>query len=215
MATIDGIKMSFDFSSNGFQTYLNLFAPYSILFTAAFITITAHLAIERLGFMNEANINSFMVSNRVQWVQVVREFSSEIKTFDPYMCKKLLKQLMPIHDYLFDKGYKISTLNESKEFFNKFFASQVQTFEENNIKYRNIACYQDDMQSYTWGNFSYIISIMIDLNHCYTDFTNDLQKLYQEKVLEFSKTSIDAIKYEGASIVYYINRKQGKDIKEM
>jgi hypothetical protein len=98
LATIDGLKMSFDFSSKGFQSYLKLFNPYSILFAATFFVITAHLAIERLGLMSEANINSYKASNRTQWIQVVREFFNEIKSDDPFLCKELSRQLLPIHD---------------------------------------------------------------------------------------------------------------------
>lgn len=213
LASIEGFKMSFDLSSKSFQNYLKLFNPYSILFAATFVVITAQLAIERLGLMSEANVNSFKASNRTQWIQTVREFFNEIKEDDPYICKMLSRQLLPIHDYLFDKSYKISTADETKDFFNKFFATRVCYFEEMNTKYLNIACYQSREQSYSWINFNYIVFVMVAVDESYKDFLKDLEKLYKEKVLEYSTPHIDPAAYELSAKEYYSRRLRGMDLK--
>lgn len=213
LATIEGFKMSFDLTSNGFQEYLKLFTPYSILFAATFIVLTTHLAIERLGLMSDANNNSFKASNRTIWIQTVKEFLTELKEENPLMLKEFSKQLLVIHDYLFEKKYKLLTINDTKEFFDKFFKNRVQFYEEMNIKHMNIACYRDNQQSYSWDGHRYLIIVMVNSDECYPKFILDLRELYQKEVLEFSNSNIDPQAFE---LVYkeYIQRKlRGTDLK--
>ncbi|WMJ75365.1 hypothetical protein RCC89_19700 [Cytophagaceae bacterium ABcell3] len=134
-ASLEGFKMSFEFSNNAFKEYLELFNPYSLLFAATFIVITAQLAIERLGLMSDANYTSFKAGNRTIWIQTTKEFLGDLKDENPFMCKELTKQLLTIHDYLFEKQYKISSKVDTQEFFNKFFKNRVQFFEEMNTKF--------------------------------------------------------------------------------
>jgi hypothetical protein len=213
LATIEGFTLSFDLSSKGFQEYLKLFTPYSILFAATFIVLTTHLAIERLGLMSDANNNAFKASNRTIWIQTTKEFLSELKEENPLMLKEFSKQLLGIHDYLFEKQYKISSRVETEHFFEKFFKNRVQFFEEMNTKYMNIACYRDDRQSYSWDGFRYLIIVMVNADECYPKFIIDLRELYQQEILTFNSSFIDAQTFE---LVYkeYIQRKlKGTDLK--
>lgn len=211
-ASIEGFQMSLDLSSKGFQKYLELFTPYSILFAATFVVVTAHLAIERLGLMNEANVNSFRASNRTQWIQVVREFANETRSDDPFLSKELLRHLISIHDYLFDKQYVIQNNTETKEFFDKFFAERVKFFEEQNNKYLNIACYPNDKYSYSWMNVRYVLFAMINIDDSYKSFLDDFGKYYQEKVKEFSSSLIMPEVYQKAVQEYHQNKRSGKAI---
>lgn len=213
LASVEGFKMSFDPSSKGFQEYLKLFTPYSILFAATFVVLTTHLAIERLGLMSDANNNSFKASNRTIWIQTVKEFLSELKEENPFMLKEFSKQLLLIHDYLFEKQYKFQTINDTKDFFEKFFKNRVQFYEEMNTKYMNIACYRDNSQSYSWDGYRYLIIVMVNADECYPKFIIDLRELYLKEVQEFSKSNIDPQAFE---LVYkeYIQRKlKGTDLK--
>ena len=213
MATIEGFRMSFDISSTGFQEYLKLFTPYSILFTATFIVLTTHLAIERLGLMSDANNNAFKASNRTIWIQTTKEFLSELKEENPLMLKELSKQLLVIHDYLFEKQYKIISANDTKEFFDKFFKNRVSYFEEMNTKYMNIACYRDNRQSYSWDGFRYLIIVMVNADECYSKFIPDLTELYQKEVLEFSNSLIDSHAFELAHKEYFQRKLKRTDFK--
>jgi hypothetical protein len=211
-SSIEGFKMHLDLSSQGFQNYLTLFEPYSILFAATFIVVTSHLAIERLGLMNEANINSFRASNRTQWIQVVREFSNETRTDDPSLSKELLRHLISIHDYLFEKQYTISSQKETKEFFDKFFAERVKFFEEQNNKYLNIGCYLNDKHSYSWINVRYVLFAMVNIDDSYNEFITHIGEYYQEEVLKFSKPLIMPEAYQAAAEEYSKNKRQGTTI---
>ena len=191
IALIEGFTCPFDFSIKGYQAYLSLFQPYSIIFASTFVVITSNLAIERLGIMNQANINSFKANNRTQWIQVVREFFHEIKDDDPYLVKELIRNLLSIHDYLFEKNYRISNQSELKDFFNKFFASKIASFEQVNRQYLNISLYKDEKHSYSWMNFRYLLFAMINIDDSYENFLGDFEILYLEKVLDFSKDKID------------------------
>ena len=213
LAAIEGFTMSFNFSSAGFQEYLKLFKPYSILFAATFIVLTTHLAIERLGLMSDANSNAFKASNRTIWIQTVKEFLSELKEENPLMMKELSKQLLVIHDYLFEKQYKILTRSDTEQFFEKFFKNRVQFFEEMNIKYMNIACYRDDKQSYSWDGFRYLIIVMVNADECYPKFSLDLKELYQKEILAFNSSFINAHTFELVYKEYAQRKLKGTDIK--
>lgn len=196
LITIEGFKMSLQLSTIGFQNYLKLYSPYSILFTATFIVITAHLAIERLGLMTDANNTSYKISNKTLWIQTVKEFLVELKTNNPMMYKDFSRQLINIHDYLFDSKFVFSNYSETKKFFDKFFASKIQFFEEMNTKYMYCSCYINKEQSYSWDEFRYIIVVMINIEECYTAFISDLNKLHQIEVLKFSTNQIDPTAYK-------------------
>ena len=182
LASIEGFSMQFNFSSKGFQNYLILFVPYSILFAATFIVIASHLAIERLGIMTDANLTAYKAGNRTIWIQTVKEFLTETKITDPYMCKEISKQLLLIHDYLFDKKYKLTNQQETKDFFDKFFANKVQFFEEMNTKFMDIACYRDSRHSYSWDGFRYVVITMLNIDECYAKCISDLNELYIVKI---------------------------------
>jgi len=211
--TIEGFKLPFKFSTKGFQNYLKLYEPYAILFAATFVVITSNLAIERLGLMSEANNNSFKASNRTLWIQTVREFFSEIKEQDPYLCKEVSRNIMNIHDYLFDKGYKLANKGETKDFFEKFFAKRVQFFEQMNTRYMNIACYGSDKQSYSWMNMRYLIFAMVNIDESYADFLKDLGDMYQQEVLKYSRPQIDKEMYELAEREHSMRKLRGTAAK--
>jgi hypothetical protein len=212
-ASIEGFRMVFNFSSYGFQEYLKLFNPYSLLFAATFVVITAQLAIERLGLMSDANYTSFKAGNRTVWIQVTKEFLSELKQEDPYMCKELTKQLLGIHDYLFEKQYKISSQVDTEEFFNKFFKKRVRFFEDMNTKFMNIGWYKDEKHSYSWDSFRYMIIVMVNSDECYSKFISDLRELYQQEILTFNKQTINALTFE-VGYKNYIDRKlKGNELK--
>ncbi|REG78408.1 hypothetical protein [Algoriphagus antarcticus] len=213
LATIEGFKMSLDLSSNGFQEYLKMFTPYSILFAATFVVLTTHLAIERLGLMNDANNNAFKASNRTIWIQTTKEFLSELKEENPLMLKELSKQLLVIHDYLFEKQYKILSENDTKELFDKFFKNRVQFYEEMNTKYMNIALYRDNRQSYSWDGFRYLIMVMVNADECYPKFILDLRELYQQEVLTFNSSCIDPQAFEFAHKEYIQRKLKGTNLK--
>ena len=206
LTTIEGFKMSFDISSIGFQEYLKLFTPYSILFSATFIVLTTHLAIERIGLMIDANNNSYKASNRTIWIQTVKEFLTELKEENPHMLKDFSKQLFDLHDYLFEKQYKLASINDTNDFFDTFFKNRVQFYEEMNTKHANIAVYHDNHQSYSWDGFRYLIIVMVNSDKCYPKFLTDLRELYQKEVIEFSNSNVDGIAYELAH-QEYIKRK--------
>ena len=195
LSVIDGFKMTFDFSSKGFQTYLSLFEPYSILFAASFIVITAHLAIERLGIMSDANNTAFKAGNRTVWIQTVKEFLGELKTNDPFMNKEITKQLLPIHDYLFDKKYRFSNATEAKDFFDKFFLKKVQFFEEMNSIQIATACYQNEQHSYSWEGFRSIIIAMVNIDECYPKFILHLDELYIKEIQNLNRI-VDVVMFE-------------------
>ncbi len=96
---IEALSLKPDFSPQGFKNFMVLFKEYAVLFAATFVVITTNLAIERLDLMAQANsnalnasTNTFKASNRVVWMQTVKEFFSEVKE-DPYLCK----QISPFH----------------------------------------------------------------------------------------------------------------------
>lgn len=211
LATIEGFSRTINISSIGFQEYLKLFTPYSILFAATFIVLTTHLAIERLGLMSDANSNAFKASNRTIWIQTAKEFLSELKEENPMMLKEISKQLLNIHDYLFERQYKILSDKDTKDFFDKFFKNRVQFFEEMNVKYMNIACYRDDLQSYSWDAFRYLIIVMVNADECYSNFVVDLRELYQEQVLDFSCSYIDIQAFELAATAYHHRKLIGEN----
>ena len=213
LATIKGFQMQFDFSSNGFQEYLKLFTPYSILFAATFIVLTTHLAIERLGLMSDANNNAFKASNRTIWIQTTKEFLTELKEENPLMLKELSKQLLNIHDYLFEKKYKISSINETAQFFDKFFKNRIQFYEDMNTKYINIGFYRDEKQSYSWDGFRYLIVVMVNAEECYPKFIQDLRELYQQEILAFNSSFINAQTFELVHKEYIQRKLKGTNLK--
>lgn len=205
--------MPLDISSSGFQNYLKLYSPYSVLFTATFIVITANLAIERLGLMNDANLNSYKASNRAIWIQTVKEFLIELNIENPLMSKEFKKQLIIIHDYLFEKSYKISNESETADLFNTFFLNRIQFFEEMNTRFINIGYYPNESFSYCWDGFRYIIVVMVNIDECYPKFVLDMEKLYKAEVLKFSKDHIDLESYKFNLVEYSKRKRDGIDFK--
>ena len=113
----EAFKLTFDFSSIGFQNYLKLYKPYSSLFTSLVIVITAYLAIMQLMFVNESNKTAYKISNRTLWMQTVKEFLLDVKSDNPIMYKEFSKNLLNIHDYLFERKYAITNKEQNIRFF--------------------------------------------------------------------------------------------------
>ncbi len=210
---LDTLKLKFDLSTTGFINYLNYYEPFKVLFSAAIVIITTFLGIERLGLMIQANMYSYRASNRTLWIQTVKEFYSEIKRDNPYICKEISRKIVEIHDFLFELSYKIKDKEELKKFFDKFFLNRVQFFEEQNIKYQNIVSYHDDKHSYSFMDFKYIFNVLINADESYKDLQNDLQEIYQNAVLKFSKQHIDKELFEISAKNYSMLKSKGQDLK--
>ena len=99
----NAFSLKFEFSQKGFNIFLGLFKPYSFLFGATFIVISANLALIRISIMFESNLKSYIASSRTVWMQTIKDFYDEIKSTDPYIVKEFNKDLAAIHDFLFEK----------------------------------------------------------------------------------------------------------------
>lgn len=189
-------SMYWDFSPGGFETFLNVFQPYSMLYAATFVVISTQLAIERLGLMSEANFNSFKIGNRTAWSLAAREFISETKNSDPYLAKDITRQLLDIHDFLFENNYKLNSIDEAKSFFVKFFANKVAFYEEMNEEHMELACYENENKAYSWDAFRYLIQVMVNTDQSYPRFITDLQQLYLAEVKKMPNRLIDSQTYQ-------------------
>ncbi len=111
------------------------------------------------------------------------------------MCKEISKQLLLIHDYLFERKYKLTNKQETKEFFDKFFVSKIQFFESMNSKYIDIGVYQNNRYSYTWDSFRYIVITMLNIDECYTKCISDLNEFYITEIQNQNRI-VDIVAFE-------------------
>ena len=202
---LEGCQMTFDFTSSGFQNYLKLFKPYWDLFSSMVVVITGYLAVTQLRLMYESNRTSFKVSNRTIWIQTVKDFMIEMKVNNPFMFKDVYKKLINIHDYLFEKNYKISDKIKAEEFFKSFFLNEIENYEKNNIDYeKHIGYYNNDNHSYSYEEFKNLIRVMIDCDASYERFLQDMREMYQIEVLKSSVNYINSKEYykKANNIIY-------------
>ncbi len=194
--TITGARMNLDLSMIGFQNFLKLFSPFYSLFSATFIAITSCLAIENLIVLKDANVMINKSNMRIIWIQMIKEFLTDIEATSSDMAKEFKMTLHLIYDYLFESNFIISSKEETVAFFNKFFAGKIIAFEMQYENSEDTIYYPDETYSYSFEPFLYIICPMLAYKDCYSNFEKDLEEIYQIEVLKYSKFRIDPIKYE-------------------
>jgi hypothetical protein len=178
-ALIDGSKFNFDFSSQGFQAFLDLFRPYSILFTATFILIPVNLTIEKIELTRDSNKTTLKENRKTIWLQSVKEYLNEVTPENSEMIKLINKDLDNIFDYLYEIKYKFSSKSETKHFFERFFIDKIQFFEEmNSIKGQCSFNTTNEKYSLAWDTFRSAILRMIVEKDCYSGFILNLKELY-------------------------------------
>lgn len=195
-ASLEAFSLSFDFSSKGLQYLLDLFEPYSVLYGATFIVLTTSLAINRLGLLMNTNRDSFKIGNRTAWIETVNFFLNDIEDNDPYMRKFFKRNMLDIHDYLFDHNYRFESKNSLDDFFNRFAKNEITKFEQQNRMYQNIGgFYKNDSHSYSYDSFRYVFENIIKLEDSYSSLRIDLQNQYQDEVRSIPKRVVSQNQY--------------------
>jgi len=189
---LEGLKYQFGFDSEGFQFYLSLYSPYSLLFGATFLVLTTNLAIERLALLTESNIATFKIGNRQAWIDNANLLLEEIKESDPVMAKTIGKNIVDIYDVLFDTNYKLESKKDLEDFFNKFFRDNVKLFEKHNSQHIQLGgVYRDKDYNYSYRSFLYIFANLVRVNESYLGLITDLKDLYQVEVFKLSSKNIN------------------------
>ena len=196
---LEGLKYQFGFDSEGFQFYLSLYSPYSLLFGAAFLVLTTNLAIERLALLTESNLATFKIGNRPVWIENANLLLKEIEEYDPKMAKTIRRNLVDIYDVLFEANYKLESKKALEDFFNKFFRDNVKLFEKNNLEHiKSGGVYRDKDYNYSYRSFRYIFAYLVRMNESYSGLTTDLEDLYQVEVFKLSINNIDKDSFRAA-----------------
>lgn len=183
MTLIEGFKLNFNLTSDGFQFYLNLYQPYSLLFGATFVVLTTNLAIERLGLLTESSRATYKIGNRTAWIETANYFINEIKESDPYMVKVFKRNILNIHDYLFDINYMFKNKAELQDFFEQFIKNNVAFFEQHNERYMGMGgVYRDDDYAYSFESLKYIIANIVKLEESYKSSVTDLKEMFLTEV---------------------------------
>ncbi|NTW33162.1 MAG: hypothetical protein HGB12_11140 [Bacteroidetes bacterium] len=182
------------FNYNGFINFINIFAPFNILFASTFVVLTSKYSIEQMSLMKESNINFVKSNERNQWISFLNPHIDVLGKTDFELRTDLLKKLPLIHDYLFKINYTIKDMQELKEFFVTFFISKIEKYEQN-LFWLNIVVYPNDNYSYSFDNFNRIFILMINEEKSYSKIQEDLRELYMIEVKKISKDFIDQIKW--------------------
>ncbi|MEQ9309250.1 MAG: hypothetical protein RLN90_07320 [Balneolaceae bacterium] len=207
IALIEGFKMDFSFTSTGFQNYLSLYQPYSLLFGATFVVLTTNLAIERLGLLTESSRATYKIGNRAAWIETANYFIEEVKDSDPYMIKVFKRNILNIHDFLFDHNYKFSNKQELQDFFNQFVKDQVIFFEQQNETHVGTGgVYRDEEYTYSFQSFKYIFANIVKLEESYQSTMDDLQQLFVTEVKKLPNRQVDKETFRMAIQNYQMER---------
>ena len=192
LTLFEGFKMDFNFSSTGFQHYLSLYQPYSLLFGATFVVLTTNLAIERLGLLIESSRATFKIGNRTAWIETANYFIDEIKGSDPFMIKVFKRNILNIHDFLFDRNYKFSNKEGLQDFFNQFVKDHVIFFEQQNETHIGTGgFYRDEEYTYSFESFRYIFANIVKLEESYKSTMDDLRELFIAEVKKLPNRQVD------------------------
>ncbi len=201
----ESIQLKLDLSSTGMQYYLSLYHPYSLLYGSMFIVLSTNLAIERLSLYTQTNNKNFKIGNRSSWIQITSIILDDIKDFnDPYMVKIFRKNLLSIHDYLFDIEFKFEDKNQLVSFFDRFIKQDVEIFEDTNVKGKFFeGLYRDENQNYAYHGFRYIFTSIVSITESYKNVLDDLFNLYQNEVKSIEFREVDKVRYRETSKEYH------------
>lgn len=204
---IEGLSYAVDFSANGIQFYLDSYQPFSLLYGATFVILTTNLAINRFGLLIDSNRATLKIGNRNLWIETIYYFLEEVKDKDPYMIKVFKRNILGIHDDLFDMDYKIEAKSNLESFFSKYFKDQIHDLEQQNNLHINLGgVYRDEDYSYSYDNFRYIFANMVKIKDSYTDAMNDLKEMYQAEVKSLPGYRVDKEGFRTANEHYQLTK---------
>lgn len=183
LTLLKGFSLSFDISSEGFQYYLEFFEPYSLLFGATFVVLTTNVAIERLGLLIESSRATYKIGNRTAWIETANYFINEVSDNDSYMIKVFKRNILNIHDFLFEINYKFSSKDDLKKFFDQFIMNNVGFFEQLNQRHIGMGgIYRDEDYTYSYESLRYIFVNITKIEESYQSVENDLKELFITEV---------------------------------
>lgn len=204
----EGLSFDIDLSSTGIQFYLNTYQPFSLIYGATFIVLTTNLGINRFGLLIDSNRATLKIGNRNLWIETINYFLEDVKEKDPFMIKVFKRNILGIHDDLFDMDYKIESKSNLEDFFNKYFKDQVHFLEQMNDLHINLGgIYRDEDYIYSYDNFRYIFANMVKIKDSYAAIMKDLKEFYQTEVKSLPNRRIDKDGFRAAIASYNMTKR--------
>lgn len=183
--------LGLDISLKGLKYYLNQYAEFGILYSATFAVISVKFAFDNLLISNKNHQTTLQNNHLSLWSKLVMEFLNEIKKDDIEIYRTIKKELISMHEFLYEKKFHFANKEDLKTFLDTYFTEHIKRFEDYNAEYIPLSVYTNKNQSYSIHNFRFVFFAMLDLKNCYSDFKKDFEELYMTEVKKFNKRNED------------------------
>ena len=171
------VDLPFEFTPFGIDNYLSSFGFYKYLFTGTIATCSAYFGLLRVKATLDSNIEKIKQDRFSEWKTIVQLRCNEIEYIDPKMTREIIKVRRAMYNYLYDKDFKINSIEELTPLFNDNIANLVAFFEDTNKRQQKLGTvYQNDRHTYSFNSFRFIFFGMIE--GYYDNIINDLENLY-------------------------------------